>query len=156
MEDFRQFFKGVKDPRRSNATRHDFLEMPAVALLSSLCGGRTCVDMADFAVLNPLRPVSKRIAPVHASGARASQPPIGRRLLGPAVPDDGAGSVRGGPVAVRFGLGEGAGGTPCPPKRRGVRQSRLPSFAAASVTIWRRMIPCFLSRSTARRSPSCA
>ncbi len=52
MEDFRQFFKGVKDPRRSNATRHDFLEMPAVALLSSLCGGRTCVDMADFAVLN--------------------------------------------------------------------------------------------------------
>ena len=52
MEDFRQFFKGVKDPRTSNATRHDFLEMPAVALLSSLCGGRTCVDMADFAVLN--------------------------------------------------------------------------------------------------------
>ena len=52
MEDFRQFFKGVKDPRRSNATRHDFLEMPAVALLSSLCGGQTCVDMADFAVLN--------------------------------------------------------------------------------------------------------
>ena len=52
MEDFRQFFKGVKDSRTSNATRHDFLEMPAVALLSSLCGGRTCVDMADFAVLN--------------------------------------------------------------------------------------------------------
>ena len=52
MEDFRQFFKGVKDPRRSNATRHDFLEMLTVALLSSLCGGRTCVDMADFAVLN--------------------------------------------------------------------------------------------------------
>ena len=52
MEDFRQFFKGVKDPRRSNATRHDFLEMLMIALLSSLCGGRTCVDMADFAVLN--------------------------------------------------------------------------------------------------------
>ena len=52
MEDFRQFFKGVKDPRRSNATRHDFLEMLTVALLSSLCGGQTCVDMADFAVLN--------------------------------------------------------------------------------------------------------
>ena len=52
MEDFRQFFKGVKDPRTSNATRHDFLEMLTVALLSSLCGGQTCVDMADFAVLN--------------------------------------------------------------------------------------------------------
>ena len=52
MEDFRQFFKGVKDPRRSNATRHDFLEMLMIALLSSLCGGQTCVDMADFAVLN--------------------------------------------------------------------------------------------------------
>ena len=52
MEDFRQFFKGVKDPRTSNATRHDFLEMLMIALLSSLCGGQTCVDMADFAVLN--------------------------------------------------------------------------------------------------------
>ena len=52
MEEFRKFFKGVKDPRTSNATRHDFLEMLMIALLSSLCGGQTCVDMADFAVLN--------------------------------------------------------------------------------------------------------
>ena len=43
------FSKGVKDPRTSNATRTDFLEMLMIALLSSLYGGRTCVDMADYA-----------------------------------------------------------------------------------------------------------
>ena len=42
----------MEDPRKSNATRHDFHEMPAVAVLSSLCGGQTCVDMADFAKNN--------------------------------------------------------------------------------------------------------
>ena len=52
MERFRQSIKGVKDPRTSNATRHDFVEMPAISLLSSLCGGQTCVDMADFAADN--------------------------------------------------------------------------------------------------------
>ena len=41
-----------EDPRTSNATRHDFVEMPAVPLLSSLCGGQTCADMADFAADN--------------------------------------------------------------------------------------------------------
>ena len=52
MEDFRKFFKGVKDPRTNNATRNDFNEMLMIALLSSLCDGQTCVDMADFPVLN--------------------------------------------------------------------------------------------------------
>ena len=42
MEKLRQIFTGP-DSRKSNATRHDFLEMPTVALLSSLCGGQTCV-----------------------------------------------------------------------------------------------------------------
>ena len=51
MEEFRQFFKEVKDSRRSNAKRQDFLEM-MISLFSSLCGVRTWVDMADFAVLN--------------------------------------------------------------------------------------------------------
>ena len=49
MEKLRQIFNGVEDPRTSNATRHDFHEMLTVAVLSSLCGGQTCVDMADFA-----------------------------------------------------------------------------------------------------------
>ena len=52
MEDFRQFFKGIGNPRRCNATRHDFVEMMMISLLSSLCGGQTCVDMADFAAVN--------------------------------------------------------------------------------------------------------
>ena len=41
MGRFHQFFKGVEDPRTSNATRHDLLEMLMIALLSSLCGGQT-------------------------------------------------------------------------------------------------------------------
>ena len=52
MEKLRRIFNGVEDPRKSNATRHDFHEMPAVSVLSSLCDGRTCVDMADFAKNN--------------------------------------------------------------------------------------------------------
>ena len=46
MEKFRQLFKGAEDPRTSNATCHDFVEMLMIALFSGLCGGRTCVDMA--------------------------------------------------------------------------------------------------------------
>ena len=49
MEKLRQIFNGVEDPRTSNATLHDFHEMLTIAVLSSLCGGQTCVDMADFA-----------------------------------------------------------------------------------------------------------
>ena len=52
MKKFRQFFKGDEDPRTSNATRHDFHEMIMISLLSSLCGGQSCVDAADFAVAN--------------------------------------------------------------------------------------------------------
>ena len=42
----------AEDPRKSNATLHDFHEMLTVSVLSSLCGGPTCVDMADFAKNN--------------------------------------------------------------------------------------------------------
>lgn len=52
MKKFRQFFKGDEDPRTSNATRHDFHEMILISLLSSLCGGETCVDTADFTAAN--------------------------------------------------------------------------------------------------------
>ena len=52
MEKLRQILKGVENPRKSNATRHDFFEMLMISLLSSLCGGQTCVDMADFAANN--------------------------------------------------------------------------------------------------------
>ena len=52
MEKLRIIFNGLEDPRKSNATRRDFHEMPAISVLSSLCGGQTCVDMADFAKNN--------------------------------------------------------------------------------------------------------
>ena len=48
MLDVSLLFQEVEDPRRSNATLHDLHEMLAVALLSTLCGGRGCVDMALF------------------------------------------------------------------------------------------------------------
>ena len=38
----------VRDPRQVNA-QHDLADILFVALASFLCGGKTCVDMADFA-----------------------------------------------------------------------------------------------------------
>ena len=49
MELFRQCFSGVEDPRSGNARRHDLAELLVVALCAVLCGGESCVDMADFA-----------------------------------------------------------------------------------------------------------
>ena len=48
MQEFRHIFEGVEDPRRSNATRHDLHEMLMIALMCMLCGGESCVDMAEF------------------------------------------------------------------------------------------------------------
>ena len=49
MLDILAIFQDVEDPRRSNATRHDLGEMLTIALLSMLSGGRSCVDMSDYA-----------------------------------------------------------------------------------------------------------
>ena len=40
--------RAVRDPRQVNA-QHDLADILFVALASFLCGGKTCVDMADFA-----------------------------------------------------------------------------------------------------------
>ena len=48
MEEFRHIFEGVEDPRQSNATRHDLHEMLMIGLLSTMCGGEGCSDMALF------------------------------------------------------------------------------------------------------------
>ena len=48
MLDVPLLFQEVEDPRRSNATLHDLHEMLTVALLSTLCGGESCVDMELF------------------------------------------------------------------------------------------------------------
>ena len=48
MQDFNWMFDGIVDPRRSNATRHDFHEMLVIALMTIISGGETCTDMAPF------------------------------------------------------------------------------------------------------------
>jgi predicted transposase YbfD/YdcC len=47
MERFKKAFRGLADPRASNA-RHDLLEVLVVALAAILCGAESCADMADF------------------------------------------------------------------------------------------------------------
>ena len=49
MDRFRECFSEVDDPRTGNARRHDLVEILMIALCTALCGGDSCVDMADFA-----------------------------------------------------------------------------------------------------------
>ncbi|KQT07326.1 transposase [Methylobacterium sp. Leaf399] len=39
----------IPDPRTGNAQRHELLDVLTIALVASICGCQTCVDMADFA-----------------------------------------------------------------------------------------------------------
>ena len=41
-------FQDLEDPRKSNATKHDFVEMLTLAVVAVICGHETCVDMEDF------------------------------------------------------------------------------------------------------------
>ncbi|MCY4234795.1 MAG: ISAs1 family transposase [Cyanobacteria bacterium MAG CAR2_bin_4] len=41
-------FQEMEDPRKSNATRHDFAEMLTLAVIAVICGDETCVDMENF------------------------------------------------------------------------------------------------------------
>jgi predicted transposase YbfD/YdcC len=49
MESFAECFAGLEDPRAGNARRHDLHEVLLIALCTFLCGGESCVDMADLA-----------------------------------------------------------------------------------------------------------
>ena len=49
MDGFRDCFSSVEDPRTGNARRHDLQEILLIALCTVVCGGESCVDMADFA-----------------------------------------------------------------------------------------------------------
>jgi predicted transposase YbfD/YdcC len=49
MGGFWACFSGLEDPRSGNAVRHDLSELLVIALCTVLCGGESCVDMADFA-----------------------------------------------------------------------------------------------------------
>ena len=48
MESLITIFREVEDPRDINA-RHDLGSMLFVSLVSTLCGAKSCVDIADFA-----------------------------------------------------------------------------------------------------------
>jgi predicted transposase YbfD/YdcC len=48
MERFRACFAEIEDPRTGNAQRHELDEIIMIALLATLCGAETCVDMALF------------------------------------------------------------------------------------------------------------
>ena len=105
---------GWEDPRKSNATRHDFHEMLTVAVLSSLCGGQTCVDMEDFAKNNEGVCADSC---VWSTARRATTVTTGLKLPKSAeaeFPSQGAAnSFRGGA---------------CPPERK---QSKIPSDFSA-------------------------
>lgn len=49
MEGFRNIFQGVEDPRKSNAKKHDLVEMLTIALLATLTGLSSCNSFALFA-----------------------------------------------------------------------------------------------------------
>lgn len=51
MEVFLAVLRQVRDPRDFNA-RHDCAAMLFVALMATLCGAKSCVDIADFAAAN--------------------------------------------------------------------------------------------------------
>src|SRR3972149_11034470 len=44
-------FYEVRDPRDFNS-RHDLAAMLFIALAATLCGAKSCVDIADFAAVN--------------------------------------------------------------------------------------------------------
>jgi len=51
METLLTILREVRDPRDMNA-RHCCASMLFIALMATLCGAKTCVDIADFAAAN--------------------------------------------------------------------------------------------------------
>src|SRR5215211_3587897 len=47
MDRFYECFGEIADPRAENC-QHELLEILFIALLASLCGGKSCSDMAEF------------------------------------------------------------------------------------------------------------
>lgn len=99
MEPILAIFREIRDPRDYTA-RHNLAEMLFVALLATLCGCRSCVDIADFAEANldDLREVLDLAhgAPSHDSFSRVF------RLLDPAELET---ALRRFATALRTGLG---------------------------------------------------
>ena len=104
MAQFRACFAGLADPRTGNAQRHDLLEILQIALLATLCGAESCVDMALFG--RAKEPFLRRF--LRLPGGVPSHDTFSRlfRLLDPAAFEAGFGRF----VAAFAGRVEGSGG----------------------------------------------
>ena len=47
-----EVFQDLEDPRKSNATKHDFTEMLTLSIIAVICGNGTCVDIENFSKAN--------------------------------------------------------------------------------------------------------
>ena len=75
MEGFRAIFQGVEDPRKSNATKHDLIEMLVIALLADAVG------QLVVRRIRALRGAQTRVSEgIHGAQGRSAEP---RRLLRP-------------------------------------------------------------------------
>ncbi len=99
MEPLISIFREVRDPRDFNA-RHDLPAMLFIGLAATLCGAKSCVDMADFAAANEDELAEivdlRHGAPSHDCFSRVF------RLLDP---DEMARAFAGFVAALRQGLG---------------------------------------------------
>src|SRR6266852_4486188 len=102
MEPLIWIFREVRDPRDFNA-RHDLTAMLFIALAATLCGAKSCVDIADFAAANAATLAEivdlDHGAPSHDSFSRVF------RLLDP---DEMARAFARFAAALRDGLGLGS------------------------------------------------
>ena len=86
-------FREVRDPRDLNA-RHDLAAMLFIALASTLCGARSCVDIADSAAAN-----EDSLAEIASFRRGPSRQLQRNRLLDP---EEMAGSKEHGPCPKRW------------------------------------------------------
>lgn len=133
MEAMLAILREVHDPRSFNA-RHDCASMLFIALMATLCGAKSCVDIADFAEVNEedLRELVDlpHGAPSHDSFSR---------LFGLLDPDEMAQSFERFAQTLREGLGLG------PPKgviaidgkrmRRGYERGKV-SMPPLMIGVW--------------------
>ena len=103
-------FQDVEDPRRSN-----LVEMLAIALLSMPSGGRTCVDMSDYA--HVAEPFLRRFMKLrHSAPSYDAFGPVQR--AGPGGPGHGA-AARGAGLGGRLGRRRSGGRQGAAPDVRG-------------------------------------
>src|SRR6266550_6058992 len=94
-------FYEVRDPRDFNA-RHDLAAMLFIALAATLCGAKSCVDIADFAAAN-----ADELAEIVDLGHGAPSHDCFSRLFRLLDPEEMATAFARFAKALREGLGLG-------------------------------------------------